>query len=293
MANAIFSASEGSAYDDQLEKQYHFPRTYLEAVKQSLGSLIIYYEPRRDAGPSSAGGRQSYFAVAKVESIDQDPSSPDRFYARMANYLEFDQAVPFKAGDSYFESILKKEDGSTNKGAFGRSVRLVPPEEFSAILNAGFATLAEPWENAGIEEPIVEYQVHPLVTQVLTRRFRDRAFKRHVRAAYANTCAITGFKLINGGGRPEVQAAHIRPVEHDGPDTVRNGLALTGTLHWLFDRGLISLGDDHRILVASQAPLDQINRLVDRENPIRLPSRQELRPHPTYLKWHRENCFKG
>ncbi len=53
-----------------------------------------------------------------------------------------------------------------------------------------------------------------------------------------------------GGGRPEVQAAHIRPVEHDGPESVRNGLALTGTVYWLFDRGLMSLDDSFNVVVA-------------------------------------------
>ena len=28
---------------------------------------------------------------------------------------------------------------------------------------------------------------------------------------------MTGWKLVNGGGRLEAEAAHIRPVEHGGP----------------------------------------------------------------------------
>ena len=132
-----------------------------------------------------------------------------------------------------------------------------------------------------------------MITQLTTRRFRDRAFVRHVRGAYANTCAMSGLALVNGGGRPEVQAAHIRPVEADGPDTVRNGLALTGTLHWLFDRGLVSLDDSHRILVSPYAPLDQIERLISKDRKLRLPDRPEWRPHRIYLKWHRDNAFKS
>ena len=58
--------------------------------------------------------------------------------------------------------------------------------------------------------------------------------------AYDARCAITGLKLINGGGRAEVAAAHIRPVEANGPDIISNGIALSATAHWMFDRGLIS-----------------------------------------------------
>src|SRR3546814_1477495 len=63
----------------------------------------------------------------------------------------------------------------------------------------------------------------PIVERVIARPFRDAAFARAVKSAYADTCAITGLKIINGGGRSEVQAAHIRPVVSQGPDSVRNG----------------------------------------------------------------------
>ena len=132
----------------------------------------------------------------------------------------------------------------------------------------------------------------PIVTQVISRKFRDEAFRRHVRDAYNNTCAVTGLKLVNGNGRPEVQAAHIRPVEMDGPDTVRNGLALTGTVHWLFDRGLISIDNTFRIVLSPAGLPDELERLIPRHRNLTLPLRQELRPHQTYLQWHRQNRFK-
>lgn len=38
----------------------------------------------------------------------------------------------------------------------------------------------------------------------LTRRpFREAAFALAVKRAYADTCALTGLKIINGGGRAE------------------------------------------------------------------------------------------
>jgi len=73
---------------------------------------------------------------------------------------------------------------------------------------------------------------------MVARPFRDAAFAVSVKAAYFNTCAMTGLQIINGGGRAEVQAAHIRPVAAGGSDSVRNGLALSGTIHWMFDRAL-------------------------------------------------------
>jgi len=66
----------------------------------------------------------------------------------------------------------------------------------------------------------------PVVERMISRPFREAAFAAGVKQAYANTCAMTGLSIINGGGRAEVQAAHIRPVAHRGPDSIRNGRPL-------------------------------------------------------------------
>jgi len=65
MAKAVLTTKVDPSYDDLPEERYHFPRTYLNAVRQSLRDWIVYYEPRRvSADLSSSGGRQSYFATA-------------------------------------------------------------------------------------------------------------------------------------------------------------------------------------------------------------------------------------
>lgn len=294
MANAVFTTSESSAYDDQPEVRYHFPRTYLKQAEQAVGDWILYYEPRRTSGPSSNTGRQAYFAAAWLERIVPDPDVPDHFYALLKRYMELDRAVSFRENDGYFESALVKEDGSTNKGAFGRSVRLIPRQEFEAVLKAGLSALPDPWDQAThLQDERLEFPARPIIERLQARKFRDVSFRRHVRAAYDNTCAVSGLRLINGGGRPEVQAAHIWPVENDGPDTVRNGLALTGTAHWLFDRGLITVDDSYRILVASGGLPENATALLTTDRTLRLPVNRAHWPHPTFLAWHRENRFKG
>ena len=122
---------------------------------------------------------------------------------------------------------------------------------------------------------------------------RDRVFRRTVLRAYDERCAITGLRLINGGGRAEVDAAHIRPVEHNGPDIVSNGLALSGTAHWMFDRGLISLSDNLEILISRRVnDQEGVRTLINKNGLARPPNRVLERPHPHFLQWHREHCFK-
>jgi putative restriction endonuclease len=129
--------------------------------------------------------------------------------------------------------------------------------------------------------------------RVTSRPFRDAAFSEAVKSAYHNTCAFTGLKIINGGGRSEVQAAHIRPVAASGPDSIRNGLALSGTVHWMFDRGLLSLDDDYTILMAKDRVPDPVRRLMNPDGRLKIPRQAEFRPHPQFLRFHRENVYKG
>jgi putative restriction endonuclease len=127
-----------------------------------------------------------------------------------------------------------------------------------------------------------------------SRPVRDRIFRKKVLEAYDCRCAITGLKFINGGGRAEVQAAHIKPVEANGPDIITNGIALSGTAHWMFDRGLISLSDDLDVLVSRQVnDVESVWGLVNKKRRAAVPNNPAHRPHPSYLAWHREVCFKS
>ena len=225
MAKAIFTTRVSSSYDDRPEEYYHFPRMYLNQVRAAIGDQIIYYEPRRvDSSLSSRGGRQAYFASAQVDSIREDPNAPDHFYAQVSNFLPFTRAVPFREGDHYYESRLRAEGGRTNVGWAQRAVRNIPDSEFDLIFKAGFAALLSEESTqsdgasvGGLQDPPADFE-RPLVEVTFSRPFRDRAFMHAVRAAYDNRCALTGLRLINGGDRPEVQAAHIKPVAEKGPE---------------------------------------------------------------------------
>ncbi|MGH7010760.1 MAG: HNH endonuclease, partial [Caulobacteraceae bacterium] len=102
-------------------------------------------------------------------------------------------------------------------------------------------------------------------------------------------CAVTGLKIINGGGAAEVQAAHIKPVADGGPDVAQNGLALSATVHWLFDRHLISVGEDYRLLVAhNRVPAELASLFRPANEVLHLPDDQRDWPHPTFLAHHRD-----
>jgi len=300
VVKAIFTTKIEPTYDDLPEARYHFPRTYLNAVERAIGDWILYYEPRRRSeNLSSSGGRQAYFATAMIDRIERDPNQGDHFYAYVSNYLELENSVPFKEGGHYYESGLQRDDGQTNKGAFGRAVRNIPDDEYDLILAAGFTHLlgeqkseTDQYNLGGLSDTQATFE-RPIVESVIARPFRDKAFRANVRYAYDSACAMTGVQITNAKGLIEVEAAHIRPVEDRGPDSVRNGLALTRSIHWMFDRGLVSADNDGTILLDKVRIPPKIKGILNASGKLILPERAELQPHPRYLQYHRDNIFNG
>ena len=293
MAKGILTAKAGSRYDDVIEERYHFPRTYLNQAKRMVNDWIIYYEPGRVGEGISGMGRKSYFALAKVNSITEDKKIPNHYYAWISDFLEFTSPVPFRLDGSLIESFLRSKNGSINRGAMQRSLRTIPDDEFEFIVKFGFLE-KQSFTTDQISEPIEEYK-RGIIQSVVSRPVRDIAFKHRVREVYNSTCAVTGLHLLNGGGRPEVEAAHIQPVGggHNGPDSVRNGIALSRTVHWLFDRGLISLSNDYEIMAASKKTIKQTGGLIIPGKSINLPDDMRFAPHTKFLEYHREYIFKG
>jgi putative restriction endonuclease len=301
MARGVFLHRADSIYEDEPERQYQFPQQYLSRASQFVGDWIIYYEPRR--GPTGRG----YFAIARVEQIIPDPSAEGMYLALIepGSYLSFERPVPFSDAEGLVERGVLNEAGRIS-GRAQAAVRPISIEDFNRILDRGMPD--EPALLPRADEA-VEYTPGGLVAETQSpfpidpererveiygsRIVRDRIFRKFVLDAYDCRCAMTGLRFINGGGRAEVEAAHIKPVEAHGPDIISNGIALSGTVHWMFDRGLISLSNDLDILVSRQVnDVDRVWGLVNSSRKADVPTQLLLRPHPRFLAWHRENCFK-
>lgn len=297
MTKVVLTQRAGSGYDDEPGKWYHFPKQYLRAAEEAVGDGCLFYEPRRE------NGRLMYWACATIQSIEPDFQKPDHFYAHLANFLPFPEEVPLRKPDGgFWESKLDRGEDQVSKGAMGVSVRRIPDVEFDLVVRAGYASalieeVSEKNDDSsptlyGVAEDQLEFE-RPVIQQITNRKFRDRVFARQVRNAYDSRCAVTGLQIINGGGRAEMEAAHIRPVAHDGPDSVRNGLALSRTVHWMFDRGLISVDDDYKLLTAKGRLPEGVERFFLPTGEVAVPEDGRYQPNPAFLEWHRENCFKG
>lgn len=296
MGFGVFIHRSDSIYDDSPAEQYQFPRQYLGRVQACVGGWIVYLEP------SKVPGTRGYFAVARVQEVIRDPKAPDMYLALIepGSYLSFPNPVPFSGPDGVVERGLLNEQGRLS-GRAQAAVRPLSAADLDRILALGLDERAPLLPRVDAAAPVggLAEEPEPFLYEqqrerVLTSRLhRDRVFRRSVLQAYDERCALTGLKLINGRGRAEVEAAHIRPVGASGPDDVTNGLALSGTVHWMFDRGLLSLEDDLKILLSRQInDTESVRALLNRDGYARPPRLASARPHPHFLQWHREHCFK-
>lgn len=295
VSKGVFVVGSHSIYEDEPERFYRFPPRWLSAASKVVGNWIVYQEPRR-------AGKRGYYAVAKVERIVPDPATQDMYLAfiQPGSYLEFGRDVPFQYDGQAIERGLLGFDGRLNNGRAIQSIRTLSDADFNRIVEQGLVEEDEllPRTDAVELPSVVQEERMPWVGPVdrsmmlVSRTVRDRQFRKRVLDVYDATCALTGMKLINGGGRAEAQAAHIMSVGAGGPDVVNNGIALSGTVHWMFDRGLISLSDDGDILLSRKInDLESVERLIPRDRKARLPTTAASRPHARYLRWHREQCF--
>ncbi|MEE2952529.1 MAG: HNH endonuclease [Pseudomonadota bacterium] len=303
----VFTWNPGSRYGDHLEREYVFPKDYAGVMSDIGKGWMVFHRSKRSGLPPA------YIGVGEVHVIEPFEGDPSMTVARIRNYLAFDPPVPFSEGKGserrYRETYLRGVDSKLiGHKLQKRSVRALPEEDFASIVADGLSDIFDEGNTAllDLDDPDLrrdgadllrlprEEQVRRIQEILLKRPIRDAAFRKDVRQAYDFRCAITGLQIRNGGGRPEVDGAHIWAVEDGGPDVVQNGIAMSKTAHWMFDRGLIVVRDDYSLYVSHNKVPPEMRALIgERERRIGLPADAALHPDPYYLAKHREKHMAG
>lgn len=117
------------------------------------------------------------------------------------------------------------------------------------------------------------------------------AFQALVTNAYKRRCAITGEATL-----PALEAAHIKPVKFAGVNNTFNGLLLRADFHKLFDRGLVTVTPELRIVVSGRIKDQWYNGKayyrLQGERLASLPDDPADHPRRELLTWHNENVFE-
>jgi hypothetical protein len=123
--------------------------------------------------------------------------------------------------------------------------------------------------------------------RLIVQQIGENLFREALIAYWGGRCAVTGV-----GDSRLLKASHIRPWARCASDGERldvyNGLLLAAHLGAAFDAGLISFGDDGRLLVSPRFEQRDRDLMGVREGMALMRVVSHHRPN---LAWHRESLF--
>lgn len=153
-------------------------------------------------------------------------------------------------------------------------------------------------ENKILKEPSEEYrqEIKKLLEQKNEEEIflRGSLFKREIPKIYNNTCCISGMKIDATINVSMIDACHIVPFSFSYDDTVTNGIALCPNLHRAFDKGLIAIDENYKVVVSKNFKENENSYSIRAfENKIiNLPSIESYFPTANNFNWHFKNIFK-
>ncbi|MFF5552449.1 phosphorothioated DNA-binding restriction endonuclease [Streptomyces olivaceoviridis] len=244
------------------------------AVEQDLQRLLTEYGPPNKTTPAYPFHHLVSDGVWEVRT-DRGPGSPGSGVRDLRETGATGRLAP------ELRAALRREPD-----LLGRIARLLLDLHFPPSLHG------ELCEAVGLDlEPTEAEQLSAV------RRQRDRRMRELVLTAYEYRCAFCGYDGRIGAVPVGLEAAHVRWWAFGGPDETENGLCLCALHHKLFDKGVLGVGDDHRILVSQRfvghSP-------AAREHVIALAGRPLIGPQPgsrpvaaAHRDWHARQVFHG
>lgn len=123
---------------------------------------------------------------------------------------------------------------------------------------------------------------------------RGSLFKREIPKIYNNTCCISGMRIDSETSVSMIDACHIVPFSKSYNDTISNGIALCPNLHRAYDRGLISIDQDYKVVVSKNFKEYDTNYSLKRFDgqKILLPNEERFYPLLANIDWHQQNIFR-
>lgn len=155
--------------------------------------------------------------------------------------------------------------------------------------------------NTSVEKMLEETEIESIPAgeyreQIMKTRVGQYFFRMSVLSAYGNRCCVTG--LAN---TQLLIASHIKPWKDSSVKTERtnprNGLCLNALHDKAFDKGLITLDFDYRIIVSDKlrkAEMDERTRSwleYYNQKQIELPER--FLPGKIFIEYHNDKVFLG
>lgn len=130
--------------------------------------------------------------------------------------------------------------------------------------------------------------------KLVKTRINQNFFRSSVLSAYNNACVITRIKI-----NEFLVASHIKPWVKDENNRLNphNGIYLNSIHDRAFDRGLITIGRDYKIIISSRLKDFYTNEFIDdvfkKYDGKEIVISSQFEPSPEFLEYHNDVIFKG
>lgn len=241
--------------------EFSFDRHLLSLMGQAVGDVVLFYE-------ATAFDKIVFIACGVLRGIDSLDGENGVLVARLADI-------------KFFEISAVSESAS---GAGNASFMTLQTERFEEILTEVNGARLDGFSLPDQHPIIFDRDVPSLETY---RAVYELALER---ANY--TCAFTGQVFERFAGiHPDLNVVAIRPLSDGGRLHTSNLLVLSGGVMEAFDRGHITVGDDHGV-IANLSVVDlQLLGTLNPSGRLILSSNQDFWPDPEQLAYHRRHIF--
>ena len=250
--------------------------------EETLTAFVLYMQIPRGLFHS-----RNKDIIALARAMGRRPSSVAR---KLSNIEHFDpnrpEEVVGSSNGSHWERDLWQEMATRGDSLVNEAV---------GLYKRTMSSLSIEYDGSSDLSEIIEGR--DVVTKTTTR-LNQKHFRNLLMTLYGGRCCVTGL-----GVEQLLVASHIKPWKDADPRTervnVENGLLLNSLHDAAFDKGLITIDKDYRIVISSELAKRAVEDDSDafrllwntRGRRIRLPERH--RPSLDFLTYHHDVVFRG
>jgi putative restriction endonuclease len=211
--------------------------------------------------------------------------TPDAVAMKLVNFASLDPAIT-SSGRKGLEGASKLDREVWNEFHADWEKLAVECESLRQNLGSGLLARDE------TDEQLVPEDFTGESKRVITeQRIKQNFFRRAVLGSYQGRCCMSGLS------EPRLLvASHIVPWSKDKANRLNpcNGLCLSAIHDRAFDKGLITLTNDFKIIVSKELKRKKESFVIEVLLPLdgrTIEPPERFAPQPEFVAWHREKLF--